>query len=343
MPENTTQDVKIYVMSVGQADTSIIITPEGKLIIIDAVKPRKLVDFLKKLGYPPGSEIHGLLITHPHQDHFSAANKLIADYKVFSAVFSPFWCSKGMGSPTYQKLVAGIEEKNIHTQFLSGFSLYCPDGSMTYSSSGDPTWDEQGLYLELLGPSNNLIRTLEQGEILDTNHLSVMARLNWGEFSMVFAGDAQMENWACFDQEGMLDKGCQILKSSHHGSGKGTQWERIYRLSPKCIVVSSDPDARNHLPDVMGAASFAKMDVQNRKEESFMRNVVALTRSTGTIEITAKQDGSFELYRYQDGPGAGDLIDTDQRIELKWDTNPTDWKALLEKATSYLYRDTAEG
>jgi len=49
---------------------------------------------------------------------------------------------------------------------------------------------------------------------------------------MILAGDAQMENWAAFDQEGLLEDPCAVLKSAHHGSSNGTQWERLRRLEP---------------------------------------------------------------------------------------------------------------
>jgi beta-lactamase superfamily II metal-dependent hydrolase len=68
-------------------------------------------------------------------------------------------------------------------------------------------------------------------------------------------------------------------KDAHHGSGNGTQWERLYRLNPRCVIISSDPDRRDHLPDLVGTAIFTKYEVQNQSK------VVAITKDTGTIRI----------------------------------------------------------
>ncbi|KAF5413239.1 MAG: hypothetical protein C5S38_06930 [Candidatus Methanophagaceae archaeon] len=56
MPFQADGKMRIFVLNVGQGDTSVIITPEGKVIIIDAVFPDKLIDLLSQLGIKPGNE-----------------------------------------------------------------------------------------------------------------------------------------------------------------------------------------------------------------------------------------------------------------------------------------------
>ncbi|GAH13499.1 unnamed protein product [marine sediment metagenome] len=66
MPSNTDEYLKIFILNVGQADTSVIITPKKKVVIIDAVMPDKLTDLLDKLNVKKGNNIEELIITHPH-------------------------------------------------------------------------------------------------------------------------------------------------------------------------------------------------------------------------------------------------------------------------------------
>ncbi len=94
---------------------------------------------------------------------------------------------------------------------------------MTPPSGGDPIIDPDKPYLEFLGPTNNMIKTLEEAKEFNTNHLSIMTRLTWGNFGMIITGDAQMENWSFFDEERLLEGRCQVLRASHHGSKNGTQ------------------------------------------------------------------------------------------------------------------------
>ena len=81
----------VYVLNAGQADTTIIVMPAGKVILIDAVRPDKLVHLLTAIGLPANGVIEHLVITHPHSDHYSGANRLAGDYQISQATLSPFW------------------------------------------------------------------------------------------------------------------------------------------------------------------------------------------------------------------------------------------------------------
>ena len=76
-------DLHIYMLSVGQGDTSIIVTPEGQIIIIDAARPAKLIGLLKDLQCD--GNIEHVVITHPHRDHYSGANRLAKDMNILNA------------------------------------------------------------------------------------------------------------------------------------------------------------------------------------------------------------------------------------------------------------------
>jgi len=45
---------------------------------------------------------------------------------------------------------------------------------MLTPGSNAPSPDPDAPYLEMLGPTNNLIQTLEKAAAFDTNHLSIM-------------------------------------------------------------------------------------------------------------------------------------------------------------------------
>lgn len=329
MPSNTDEYLTIFVLNVGQADTSVIITPKKKVIIIDAVKPYKLTDLLDKINVKEGNEIEELIITHPHLDHFSGANRLLYDYRIMSVKLAPFWNRYGMGPPSYRKMVNKIESEDCQVDFISGYSRIYPEGALKVSNTSDPEFDKECLFIELLGPSNNMISQLERDNKLNTNHLSVVARLNWQNFKMVFAGDAQMENWAHFDNENMFNENCNILRSAHHGSSNGTQWERISRLNPKYVIVSSDPEKKHYLPDLVGSSIFVKYEVADTSR------VVALTKNTGTIKIIVKNGKKIDISCF--GDKYNENIDFSNEKTLNWMNNPTNWKKLLENNIQKIY------
>jgi beta-lactamase superfamily II metal-dependent hydrolase len=134
---------------------------------------------------------------------------------------------------------------------------------------------------------------------------------------MVFAADAQMENWAHYDREGLLEKPCHVLKAAHHGSKNGTQWERLDRLEPKLVIVSSDPAATHELPDLIGSATFLEYD---QDEE----HTVALTSETGTIKISVDAAGFYEVVSFGEGP------DDPLSGLAPGPPPPTDWASILQ-------------
>ncbi len=296
--------LEIYILNVGQADTAVIRTPNDKLIVIDAVKPRKVKALLQQL-HPDGPEITHLILTHPHFDHYSGVANLLSTFPVRRVTLSPFWYLPG--TPGYHQIINRIQKAEIPLNFLSGYDRHYPDGG-TY-----PTYENQP-YVEFLGPPNNILEELYENKVLTPNHLCIITRVTYGAFSMVLAADAQMENWAYYDREGMLDQRCDVLKAAHHGSRNGIQWERLARLSPSLVIVSSDPESGHHLPDVIGSVILLEYDREPGKH-------VALTRDTGTIRITVETPSSG---RYK-AIAFGETMDEDVLLQSKVPLAASDW------------------
>lgn len=321
-------NLHIYMLNVGQGDTTVIVTPKGNVVIADVMRPSKVTQLLADLGMAGRDPISKLIITHPHTDHFSGANRLVNDFKIRQAVVSPFWHTFGMGPPTYQRLIGRFFDEDTNVTFLSGYSRWYPDGAMKETENNShPEVDPNAPFLEMLGPTNGLIRMLEDANVFNTNHLSVMLRIRWRNFRMIIGGDAQMENWAYFDQERMLEDKCQILRTSHHGSSNGTQWERLDRLNPSLVVVSSDPGRGHRLPDLTSSAVFMRYDNSDTR-------LVVTTADTGTIHIEVKPNGSRTMRCFNDP--ANDPVDLSSSAPITAHQNPTDWGALLNQRISEL-------
>jgi competence protein ComEC len=301
--------LEIYLLNVGQADTSVIKTPAGNVIVIDAVRPKKLKAVLQALR--PDGEIAHLIVTHPHNDHYGGVDTLLAFFRVGRVTLAPFWHEPG--PPGYHVLINKMNDLGVPVRFLSGYERTLPDGGTFPEFADKPMF-------ELLGPSNSALDVLAKSKVLTPNHLSVISRLTYGKFSMVFAADAQMENWAHFDQEGLLDAKCDVLRAAHHGSKRGSQWERLERLSPSLVVVSSDPDGAHHLPDAIGSAIFMELN------QGYGRRV-ALTRATGTIkiEVPSAEGTSRKISAY------GEDLDENPFAHPAGPLPPTDWAELLKK------------
>lgn len=309
--------LELYVLSVGQADTTIIKTPGGNIIVIDAVRTDKMRCVLKRIMKGMSGEIAHLIVTHPHDDHYDAATDLLEEFSIRHVVLPPLLPDVSY-KPGYLDIINMCDDLQPETQlrFIAGHECIYPDGV------GIP--EKERPELHLLGPTNNLLARLQRANKLKENHYSIISRLRLGRFAMVFAADAQMENWETYDSEELLRGTCRVLRASHHGSKNGTQPERLERLSPSLVVISSQPDGKHKLPDLVGSATFLKYNKYASKR-------VVMTSDTGTIRIeVTRQGGIYRTYSY------GEDFDVDI---VPWDdeTNTvpdTDWKTLLDSRSS---------
>src|SRR5688572_9467671 len=101
----------IYFVNVGQGDTTVIVSPDGRITVIDARYSGKLRRLLRDLNLPANGVIEHLVLTHAHSDHYSAASSLARDYRVDTATLSPYWTDTGGGSPTYVAAVNRLHQR----------------------------------------------------------------------------------------------------------------------------------------------------------------------------------------------------------------------------------------
>lgn len=71
------------------------------------------------------------------------------------------------------------------------------------------------------------------------NNTSVVFRLKWHGWNLLFPGDAELESWRTMAAKGMLEP-VHFLKVSHHGSGNGTPQGRALET----ILPADPPDGR---------------------------------------------------------------------------------------------------
>jgi len=334
MIENPDECLHVFVLNVGQGDTTIIVSPKGSVAIIDAMKATKIRNLLNQLGND--GNIEHLIVTHPHGDHFGGCNNLadadnVEKLKIKKATLAPFWHNFGMGPPTYRQLISRLEKQGTNINFLSGYSRWYPDDVMkTPEGEKYPVIDEDSPFLEFLGPTNDMVRKLEDAKVFATNHLSIMSRLTWKKFRMIIAGDAQMENWAFFDDERLLEEKCQVLRAAHHGSKNGTQWERIDRLDPKTIIISSKPESQHKLPDLVGSSIFTKYDGDDDRFATITRDSGSIHLKVSSVDaLNASSEGAlkFRMLKDTDPDKAANLSDSTELTEIN---NPTNWLSLLQ-------------
>ncbi|MBP2632732.1 MAG: beta-lactamase domain protein [Firmicutes bacterium] len=209
----TNNPITIKMLNIGQGDSILIKTAE-QVILIDTgdVDMRdKLVGLLKKENV---NVIDKLIITHPHADHLGGAYAVLKEFTV-KQVYDNGQTTTNATYRTYMKLITS--KKIPYKQLLDSENLNFGSGVSFQVFS--PTADE-----------------IKAGGDLNSN--SIVGKLVYNKFSMLFTGDCEA------DRERMIlaKYGSQlkstILKSPHHGSKTSSNRDYLKAIAPEAVLIS---------------------------------------------------------------------------------------------------------
>lgn len=206
--------LKVHYIDVGQGDSILIQTPNGKNMLIDAgtnESTSKVTAYLSRLGITQLDIIAG---THPHEDHIGGMDAVINMFRV-GKVYMPKVTAT---TQTYEDVITALKNKGL---------------SITTPASGTTVDLDPAVKLEILAPNNSTYD--------DLNNYSIVFKLTYGNKSFLFTGDAQ-----ALSESEMLSKGynlsADVLKVGHHGSNTSTSDAFLNAVNPKYAVISVGKD-----------------------------------------------------------------------------------------------------
>lgn len=220
--KNVTGDLKITMLNVGQGDAFLIQTKSQNILIdtSDQDERSKLVSELDKAGV---STFDKIILTHPHADHIGGMDKLLKDYTVKEVYDNGIAAT----SKLYQNYMKAINaDKNIKHATLK---------------AGDTLDFGGGVKFEVLYPTAELVKEVNDGKRkTDPNNESIVGRLVYKNFSVMFTGDAEKEVesnvWADNDAKKLKST---ILKSGHHGSYTASTENFLSVVKPEVVLISA--------------------------------------------------------------------------------------------------------
>ena len=208
-PAQRGPDATIEVLDVGQGDSILIRSPEGKTALIDAGPSHGLAAALKKRGV---TSIDLLVVSHHHADHYGGMAEVVKAFKprVFLASNSSHTTS------SYLKLLETVRDANIRAIQPGEAPRKIGLGSVVLTVFPQPPEDRQ-----------------------DENDNSIGIRLDYGDFSALLTGDSQARARAFWVKScPSLLKDVTILKLAHHGSRNGTDAKWLDLSRPEMAVAS---------------------------------------------------------------------------------------------------------
>ena len=252
-PPASGAELTVRILDVGpvNGDSILISSPSGKIVLIDAgdtTKGKAVVEALKRQNV---QQIDYFIATHPHPDHIGGAAEVFKAVKVLNVIdngqepsIPPELLPK---QPVPTKKPATVAAKPKTTKQATSITKFYDDYKAGLSASGATYALAQpgtkydlggGALLTILAPSEPLF-TKEQmkGGGNEPNANSIVARLDYGSFSMLFAGDAEDQT-----EHRLLTKDlnleASVLKVSHHGSKYASSGDFLKRVKPEIAIIS---------------------------------------------------------------------------------------------------------
>jgi competence protein ComEC len=294
-PASGTKELRVHVLDVGQTDgdSILIISPEDKVVLVDAGdvgKGKKVLDALKRLDV---KKIDYFIATHSHADHIGGAPEVLSALPIGNVIDTgqlppemqpeetPAEETKGKG-----KKKAAQPKKPSTTKEPLSVTAY-----RNYKDAADRTGAKYekatpemppidlggGAILTVLAPTEPLFtRAQMKSGGSEPNANSIVLRLDYGDFSMLLAGDAEAQT-----EDRLIAKdtklAAKILKVAHHGSRYATSENFVKTVKPEVAIISDGEYNRYGHPS---------QDVLTRLKDAGAK--LYRTDLQGTITITTK-------------------------------------------------------
>lgn len=290
-------ELQVYMLDVGQGDSILIISPEGKAVLVDAGDTGRGDEVLEALRRHNVSEIDLLIATHAHADHIGAADEVIRGIAVRrvldSGVRPPARDTSanqnnanGRAPRTRGGREVALPTTRAYQDYLAAIEERVPDSPERFirAEPGQRYDMGGGVVITVLAPVEPYFtRDQLRSGGNEPNANSVVVRLDFGRFSMLLTGDAEAQTEQRLMEQG-ANIAARVLKVGHHGSRYATSEDFLRRARFEVAIISNGANNRYGHPS---------QDVLNRLRAANVR--VYRTDLQGEISIRTRGDENFEV------------------------------------------------
>ena len=289
-----TTPLKISMLNIDHGD-AILIQTKDQTILFDSANSSHHDLLVKELEKLSVTKIDKLILTHPHVDHIGGASMLIKPtdrqlkkypYLEKISVAKVYDNAVFFTNGAYKNYMKAVEATGITRQSLK---------------VGDTLDFGDDVEFKVLWPTEDYVAEKnrrqeakldnENAEDDDTkndreykmNNSSLVGRLTYKDFSMMFTGDCEKESEAKIvlsnDEK---DLKCNILKAGHHGSKNSSSVKFIRAVNPEYILISAGNKEENN--NAKGTPHLKLME--RYLEQGIDEKKIFCTRWNGTIIVT---------------------------------------------------------
>ena len=242
--------MKVHFIDVGQADC-ILIEADGHFMLVDAGNnddAETVTGYLQAQGV---SVLDYAVGTHPHEDHIGSLDTVINTFAIGTLIMP----EKEHTTDTFFDVLDAIESK--------GLEITLPEVGQTYGLGS--------AVFTVVAPNRDYGDTL--------NNWSVGIKLEYGQNSFVFCGDA--EKAAEKDiAANAIDLKADVLKVGHHGSDTSSTEVFLNAVVPKWAVISVGKDNDYGHPATVTLAKLKGLGTQIFRTDE-QGTVIAVSEGNG--------------------------------------------------------------
>lgn len=267
-------NLKIYFVDVGQGDSTCIVTPKNKIILIDGGGNSKdeNYDIGKQILLPylldkKINKIDYCIVSHFDSDHCGGLMYILKNLKVKNIIIG----NQYEEYENYKEFIKIAKDKKINIRVVE---------------AGEKITIEKNLYIDVLWPINRKKMVIQNA----INNNSLVFKLRYINFSMLFTGDIEE-----IAEKEILDKYKEnteflkstILKVAHHGSKTSSTKEFINIVKPKYAVIGVGKDNKFGHP--------SNVTIENLKT---INTEIYRTDEMGEISINVNIRGNINIEEF---------------------------------------------
>ncbi|WP_082146761.1 ComEC/Rec2 family competence protein [Halostagnicola sp. A56] len=280
-PSTSTVDgeLELHHLDVGQADATLLVTPENETILIDTGDWRSdgsaVIDSLESRDI---DRIDHLVATHAHADHIGGHAAVINHFEEHGGgVGAAYDSGVTHTSQTYENYLDAVENHDVRLfEVVAGDRL--------------PLEDEQ-VNATVLNPPDG-----DSGTDLHEN--SIVLSIEFGAFSYLTTGDAEAGTEQRLVEEWSDRLESDIYQAGHHGSSTSSTDPKLDASTPEIAVISSAQASQYDHPSAEVLESF-----DDRGIETYW------TAVHGDVVVTIDGDSSSVTTEHEAPTDPGELIE----------------------------------
>ncbi len=218
------QTLRIYHIDVEQGDSTLIVTPSGKTLLVDSGKNGHGARIQAVMQTASVTQIDAFVATHYHEDHYGGIDDLVdagvpvlESYDRGDKTFLP---TSKKNEPTFQSYQRTVGEDAIH--LTRGMSINLdPEITITCISSG-------GVVIGEANPTPGH----------EENDMSLSLLISYRGFKLFVGGDVEQPTEAKIAARDLV-MSVDLYQANHHGSHSSSSLAFMANLQPTLVIISN--------------------------------------------------------------------------------------------------------